>query len=42
MALTPAAAGIPGAEMLPEPIFAAIVASILIFAVGFPVFRRKT
>lgn len=41
MALTPAAAGIPGAEMLPEPIFAAIVASILIFAVGFPLFRRQ-
>jgi cell volume regulation protein A len=40
MALTPAAAGIPGAEMLPEPIFAGIVGSILIFAIGFPLARR--
>jgi potassium/hydrogen antiporter len=40
MALTPAAAGIPGADMLPEPIFAAIVATIILFAIGFPLFRR--
>lgn len=40
MALTPVAAGIPGAAALPEPIFATIAASILIFAVGFPVSRR--
>lgn len=42
MALTPAAAGIPGADVLPSTIFAAIAASILIFAVGFPLARRKT
>jgi cell volume regulation protein A len=40
MALAPAAAGIPGAEVLPETIFAAIVTTILIFAIGFPLARR--
>lgn len=42
MALAPAAAGIPGAEVLPETIFAAIVTTIVIFAIGFPLARRKT
>ncbi|AOS43629.1 K(+)/H(+) antiporter NhaP2 [Lacunisphaera limnophila] len=41
MALTPVAAGIPHADLLPAPIFAAIVATILIFAVGFPLARRQ-
>lgn len=40
MALAPAAAGIPSAEVLPETIFAAIVTTILIFAIGFPLARR--
>lgn len=42
MALTPAAAGLPGADMLPAPIFAAIAATILLFAIGFPLTHRKT
>ncbi len=41
MALVPAAAGIPGAEELQAPIFAAIASTILIFAIGFPLARRK-
>lgn len=41
MALLPLAAGIPGAELLPEPIFAAIATTILLFAVGFTLARRR-
>ncbi len=41
MALAPGAAGVPHADLLPEPVFAAIAASILIFAVGFPLARRR-
>jgi cell volume regulation protein A len=40
MALLPLSAGIPGAEVLPEPIFAAIATSILLFAIGFTLARR--
>jgi potassium/hydrogen antiporter len=42
MALAPMAAGIPGAEILPEPIFAAIVTTIVIFAIGFPLTHGKS
>ncbi|HNC25055.1 MAG TPA: hypothetical protein PLU52_12700, partial [Opitutaceae bacterium] len=41
MALVPGAAGVPNASILPEPIFAAIAGSILVFAVGFPLARRR-
>lgn len=39
MALLPLSAGIPNAEILPAPIFAAIAGTILIFAIGFPLAR---
>ncbi len=42
MALAPAAAGIPGANLLPEPIFATIAATILAFAIGFPLANRQS
>jgi NhaP-type Na+/H+ and K+/H+ antiporter len=41
MAVAPLGAGIAGAELLPEPVFAAIVTSILLFAVGFAALRRR-
>jgi cell volume regulation protein A len=41
MALAPAAANIPGAEVLSEPIFVAIAVTIVIFAAGFPLARRQ-
>lgn len=41
MALLPVTAGIPGAELLPEPVFAAIATTVLLFAVGFTLARRR-
>ncbi len=41
LATLPAAAGIPGTERLPTIVFACVLATILIFAVGFPIVRRR-
>ncbi|MBK7579452.1 MAG: cation:proton antiporter [Myxococcales bacterium] len=40
LATLPAAAGVPGTENLPTPVFAAVFTTILTFAVGFPLARR--
>ncbi len=40
LASMPTAAGIPGTENLPIIVFAAVFATILVFAVGFPISRR--
>ncbi len=40
LATLPASAGIPATEQLPSLVFACVVTTILIFAVGFPLVRR--
>jgi cell volume regulation protein A len=41
LATLPASAGIPATEQLSSLVFACVVATILIFAVGFPLVRRR-
>jgi potassium/hydrogen antiporter len=42
LATLPFHSGVPGTEALPSMVFAAVLTSILIFAVGFPMARRAT
>lgn len=41
LATLPAAAGVPSTEQLPTVVFAAVFTTILVFAVGFPLVRRR-
>jgi cell volume regulation protein A len=41
LATLPAAAGVPGTEELPTVVFACVLTTVLIFAVGFPLVRRR-
>ncbi|MBW2529132.1 MAG: cation:proton antiporter [Deltaproteobacteria bacterium] len=41
LAMLPVQAGLAGTEGLPVVVFAGVITTIAIFAVGFPVFRRK-
>ena len=41
LATLPAAAGVPHTEQLPVLVFSAVIGSILLFAVGFPIMRRR-
>lgn len=41
LAMLPAQAGVPGTERLPVVVFAAVVTTILVFAVGFPLCKRR-
>jgi len=41
LAMMPAQAGIPGTQQLPVVVFAAVLTTILIFAAGFPLMRRR-
>jgi potassium/hydrogen antiporter len=41
LATLPAAAGVPGTEQLSTVVFACVLSTVLIFAVGFPIVRRR-
>lgn len=41
LALMPYDAGVVGTEQLPVPVFAAVLTTILIFAAGFPIVKRR-
>lgn len=41
LAMMPTQAGVPGTERLPVVVFSAVFTSILIFAAGFPILRRR-
>lgn len=41
LATLPAAAGVPGTESLPAVVFPAVVTTILVFSIGFPMVRRR-
>lgn len=41
LATLPAAAGVPASEQLPTVVFASVFTTILVFAVGFPMTRRR-
>lgn len=41
LAMSPAQAGIEGTADLPVVVYAAVILTILLFAVGFPIFRRR-
>lgn len=41
LATMPAAAGIPFTDVLPPIVFAAVVTTILLFAIGFPIAKRR-
>jgi potassium/hydrogen antiporter len=41
LAIMPFNSGVPGTEQVPVVVFGAVIASILIFAAGFPIFRAR-